>query len=72
MSESQDEVDPDVGEDEDEEGDDDRDVDKDTLKFWPMFCPHFSSEEGHEIVVNQAGKFTRKQKIFKSLKILTR
>ena len=60
VSESQDEVDADVGEDEDEEGDEDRDVEKDTVEFWSMLCPLLSSEEGHKVVVNQAGKFTRK------------
>ena len=53
-------ISPDVGEDEDEEGDDDSDVDKHTEEFWPVLCPLLSSEEGHEVVVNQVGKFAAK------------
>ena len=60
VSDSQDEMDADVGEDEDEEGDDDSDVDKHTEEFWPVLCPLLSSEEGHEVVVNQVGKFAAK------------
>ena len=61
VSESQDEMNADVGEDENEEGDDESDVDKDTLKFWAKLGPLQPSEEGNEIVVNQVGKLARKK-----------
>ena len=61
VSESQDEMNADVGEDEDEEGDDESDVDKETLKFWAILGPLQPSEEGNEIVVNQVGKLARKK-----------
>ena len=60
VSDSQEEMDADVGDDEDEEGDDDTDVDKDTLKFWAMLCSLHPSKEGDEIVVNQVGKLSIK------------
>ena len=56
VSDSQEEVDADVGEDQDEEGDDDGDVDKDALELRAVLCSLQSSEEGDEIIVNQAGK----------------
>ena len=80
VSESQDEVDADVGEDEDEEGDEGGHVDKDTLEFWAMLCPLHSSEEGDQVVVHQVGKLADKNKdentnssvynVFKVLQVL--
>ena len=61
VSDSQEEVDADVGEDQDEEGDDDGDVDKDALELRPVLCSLQSSEEGDEIIVNQAGKLPTEQ-----------
>ena len=63
VSDSQEEMDADVGEDEDEEGNDDGDVDKDTLEFRSVLCPLQSSQEGDEIVVNKAGKLPTEQLI---------